>query len=566
MPDPASAARNNLSKTPTNFSIGLFTFGLWQNDSDTISSKFLEYRDIPNGAVAPFFRLMGKKNDFRWDIIGHDVTQKDQRYFGLLEGKNWKFDVDYTGIPHSFGNGGKSVLSPSSGLDSTEWRMSDVLQQANQDAIEALPSRNYDTVLPIVQPTLDAQPANVDLKLQRNRTNVGFSLTPGEGAFDIGVTYFHERRTGTRTNNGTAFGFNNVIETPDPVRYITQDFGLNATSRQDWGVVFAAFHYNDFSDQLDTFGWDNPFRATDSTSGNAYLGPYSTTAGPATGLAALPPSNEAWNLGGGTTLTFGPRTRLTADLQFGQWKQNEQRFIPYTTNTAIFLPSGEHAIDAPLPANSLDGKIDVFALNGFFTSKLTNDFRLNARYRFYRNENKTPRIRFEEGYVRFDAVWEEIPRITVPFGWNSNFFDVYGTYDIGSIVGLEVGYKYNKIKREFRETEHTTENTFRAATDLRFGGGALVRVLYEFGTRDYDEYDAIEGEEHSFLEPEAPANQTVLRRYDQAKRDRNRFGGQFQWSAPSGMFTVGASYFWNKDDYDDSPVPCVLDKRVLPGR
>ncbi len=78
---------------------------------------------------------------------------------------------------------------------------------------------------------------------------MGFSLTPGEGDFDIGVTYFHERRTGTRTNNGTAFGFNNVIETPDPVRYITQDFGLNATSRQDWGVVFAAFHYNDFSDQ-----------------------------------------------------------------------------------------------------------------------------------------------------------------------------------------------------------------------------------------------------------------------------------------------------------------------------
>jgi hypothetical protein len=331
---------------------------------------------------------------------------------------------------------------------------------------------------------------------------------------------------------------------------------LNATARQDWGVVFGAFHYNDFSNRLDTFGWDNPFRATDSTDGRAYLGPYTTTNGPATGLAGLPPSNQAWNLAGGTTLMFGPRTRLTADLQFGQWKQNEQQFIPYTTNTAVLTPSGEQAIDAPLPAASLDGKIDVFALNGFFTTKVTDDFRLNARYRFYENENKTPRIRFEEGYVRFDAVWEEIPRISVPFGWNSNFFDVYGTYDIGRVVGLEVGYKWNKINREYRETEHTNENTIRGAADFRFADGVLVRVLYEFAKREFDEYDAVEGEEHSFLDPEGPANQTVLRRYDQANRDRNRFGGQVQWSPSSGMVTVGASYFMNKDEYDDSLVPC----------
>ena len=178
--------------------------------------------------------------------------------------------------------------------------------------------------------------------------NLGFSLIPGEGNFDVGVTYFHERRSGTRTNNGTAFGFNNVIETPEPVRYITQDFGLNATARQDWGVVFGAFHYNDFSNRLDSFGWDNPFRAVDSTDGRAYLGPYTTVNGPATGLAGLPPSNQAWNLAGGTTLMFGPRTRLTADLQFGQWRQDEQSFIPYTTNTAVLTPSGEHAFEAPL--------------------------------------------------------------------------------------------------------------------------------------------------------------------------------------------------------------------------
>jgi MtrB/PioB family decaheme-associated outer membrane protein len=547
------------------FNIGEFTFGLWKKDSDTISSKFLEYRDIPNGAVIPFFRLKGSKGDFRYDLIGHDVTQKDQRYFGLLEGKNWKIDLDYVGVPHNFGNGGKSILIPVEQVERTEWRLSDTLQESFQESIETLPARNYGTVLPIVQPTLDTQPNNIDIKLQRNRTKVGFSLIPGEGNFDIGVTYFHERRTGDRTNHGTAFGFNNVIETTDPIRYVTQDFGLNASAIQDWGVVFAGFHYNDFSNRHDTFGWDNPFRAVDSTDGRAYLGPYTTVNGPATGLLALPPSNEAWTINGGTTLMFGPRTRLTADLQFGQWKQNEQSFIPYTTNTVILTPSGDNAATAPLPATRLDGKIDVLAINGYFTTKVTDDFRLSARYRFYENDNKTPRIRFEEGYVRYDAVWEDIPRISVPDGFDSSFFDVYGTYDIGRVAGLEVGYKYNKISRTFRETEHTTENTLRAAADFRFADGVLIRALYEFGKRDFDHYDAIHAEHASFLDPGPPANQTVLRRHDQAKRDRNRFGTQLQWSPASGMFTLGASYFWNKDDYDDSLVSCELDSPFCPG-
>ena len=108
-----------------------------------------------------------------------------------------------------------------------------------------------------------------------------------------------------------------------------------------------------------------------------------------------------------------------------------------TVNSAIVTPSGQNAATAPLPATALDGKIDVFALNGFFTSKLTDDFRLNARYRYYQNENNTPRVRFEEGYVRFDAVWEDIPRITVPYGWNSGYFQFRGC-DIAEGQEVEV--------------------------------------------------------------------------------------------------------------------------------
>jgi len=546
-----------VAQEDTDFAVGELTLGLWQRDAPD-SAKFLEYRDIPQGAEVPFFQFQGRKGASHYNFFGYGVTQKDQRYHGIFESQSWKLEANYTGIPHNFGNGGTSPLNPTNAATQTEWLMSDTLQAAIQTEVEGLGSRNYDTVLPIVQPTLDAQPNNVDLRLQRNRTSLAFSLFPGGSSFDVGVTYLHERRTGTKTNNGTAFGFNNVIETPEPMKYITQDLGVNASFRGGWGSAFAGINFNDFNNDFTTFAWDNPFRVTDSTSSNAYLGPYSTTAGPSNGLAALPPSNQAWTLKGGTTLNFGRSTRLSADAQVGQWKQNETNFIGWTTNTAIMTPDGQAAVSAPLPASSLDGKIDVLALNGYFTTKVAESLRLNARYRHYENENNTPRIRFEEGYVRFDAVWEEIPRISVPNGFKSDYFDAYATYDVGRLLGLEVGWKYNKIDRTYRETEDTTDNMLRVAADVRFDMG-LLRGIYEFGSRDYNAYNPVEAEESSFLEEGQPANQTVLRRFDQAKRDRDRLGAQLQISPGDGRVTLGASYFWNKDQYDDGMASCNAD-------
>ena len=534
------------------FNVGEVTLGLVQRDSDTISSKFLEYRDIPNGGVADLVRFQGKNGDFRYDIWGKDITQGDQTYRGLIENGTIRFEAKYTQIPHAFGNGGATLLTS---VTETQWLLSDDLQNAFQRAIEALPSRNYNTVYPIVAPSLAEGRSDINVALKRNRTSLSFAVTPQDSSFDVEVSYAHERRSGTRGNNGTAFGFNNVIETAEPVRYITQDFGVNASFDGKWGVGHVGVRFSDFADKFDTFLWDNPFRVTDSTSSNAYLGPYSTTAGPKQGLAALPPSNQAWNAFGGGTFKLGDNSRLTADVAFGQWKQDEQRFIPFTINSAVFLPDGHSATDpGALPATNLDGKIDTLAFNGFFTTRVAEKVRLNARYRYYDNDNKTGRIRFEEGYTRFDAVWEEIPRINVPYGYTSNMFDVYATFDAGDKVGVEVGYKHNTMDRTFRETESTNDNTYRAAIDVR-SGIVLLRGLYELSKRDFDHYDAIHAEHASFLDAGAPANQPTLRRYDQAKRDRNRFGGTLQVSPESGKVTLIVSYFLNKDEYDTAAVP-----------
>lgn len=538
------------------FASGEVVLGLSQTDVPG-SSMFFQYRDIPQGGTVPFFQFQGRKGDYNYNFYGYGVTQDDQRYFGRFESSTWKFEGSFVGVPHNFGNSGLSPLNPVNPRDQTDWRMSDTLQSTLQSEVEALPQRTYEAILGVVAPVLAAQPDNIDVKLQRNQTRAAFSFFPGGGPWDLGVSYFHERRAGTRTNNGAAFGFFNVIELPEPLKYITQDFAVDGSYRGDWGSAFAVMNFNTFDDRYDTFGWDNPFRGSDSTNPIAYLGPYRTTEGPKTGLMALPPSNKAINFKIGTTLNFGRSTRLSADGQIGRWTQNEQQLIGWTTNTAILTPGGLPAVDAPLPINQLDGKINTTALNAFFTTRFGTNLRFNARYRYYDNDNKTPRTRFEEGYVRFDSVWEEIPRITVPFGFTNNYLDTYLTYDIGTMADIEVGYKRRVIDRTFRETEQTKENIFRVAGDVRTAGGFALRAIYEFGDRTFDHYDAIHGEEQSFLPPHGdPANQTVLRRYDQADRDKTKFGGQLQWSPGSGVMTVAASYFRNKEEYDQSAVDC----------
>jgi Putative outer membrane beta-barrel porin, MtrB/PioB len=536
----ALAASANAQEDFQNVSV---TLGALQKDFDTNSSKFLEYRDIPQGMVLPALRFQGKKGSFRYDLQGRDVTQGDQQYLLKVEDDRFRLKGAYIGVPHNFGNGGKSLLAP---VLENEWRVADTTQAGYQNAIIASGNNtSYSFLSALVQPGLNAAPADIDLKLQRNRGSLALDFTPGEGHLDFGVTYLHERRSGTRSANGTSFGFNNVIETPEPLRYITQDFGVNAAYRGDWGSARAGINFNDFRNTFDDFIFDNPFRITPATDN------------PVFGRTSLPPDNKATTESVGGTFKIGSKTRLTADIAFGQWRQNEDAFIPFTTNTAIVTTSGQPAVTFPLPADRLDGKIDTTSLNGFVTTRL-GEIGLNARYRHYGSDNTTPRYQLAEGYARFDATWNGTPRITVPYGYTNDFFDVYGTYGKG-LLGLEVGWKINGLERTFRETEKTTENVFRAAVDVR-GDSVLFRGIGEFGSRDHEAYHAAEAEHQSFLpvpgEVALPANQTVLRRYDQAKRDLTRVGATLEFSPGSGKAALFASFFHTNIDYDQDPVPC----------
>ena len=526
---------------------GYVEVGLFQKDVDTISSKFTEYRDVPNGLAVPFFALRGHRGDLRYMAAGRGVRQDDQQFALRLDHRQWALDADFNQIPHRFGNDGRTLLEQTApGV----LQMSDTLQRSHQTVLESTVPRsqiNFAFLNNLVAPSLAAA-NHVDLALERERTRIALQGTPG-GPLSFNVRYLRERRTGDRSAAGTSFGFSNVVETPEPVHYLTQDFAANGQFEGSWGSVSAGLNYNSFANRITTLTFDKPFRITDSTDPSAYTAPGGgSVGGPAFGRVALPPDNEALTGSALAHVRLPYRTRVSASVSLGNWRQNETPFIPYTTNTAITSPL--NASDpGTLPAQTLDGKIGVTTLMAFVSSRPADRLSLSARFRRYDLDNETPRHRFP-GSVRFDGVWEDIPRISVPYGYTTNRLDGSAGYDFGRVT-VEAFARHIGFERTFRETEETTENGVGAALRFRVADWAVFRGSVERASRDFDHYDPEEAEHASFQDPGPAVNLPELRRYDQAKRDFDRLNTQLVLT-PGGSFGVTLAWSTTTDDYTES--------------
>jgi MtrB/PioB family decaheme-associated outer membrane protein len=531
------------------FTLGQIDFGVESAYADTNSSKFREYRDLPNGPYLPFLRLFGD-DGIRYNLIVENGFRDDARYRLFADAGPLRVAADYNLIPHRFGNDAHTLLHE---VANGVLVIDDTIQRANQTALEAQFASNrnginFPFLSALVAPELAA--ANrLDLALLRQRGTYEIGLTPGHPV-DVKFSYFQERRSGNRAA-GTSFGFGNVVESPEPIQYRTEDWGLSAEVSRPWGLIRGAAHYNRYNNEIDALVFDNPFRATDSTDPSAYTGPASGSInGPSRGRIDLSPDNKAVTGSLGFLLRLPANSRLTADVAASRWTQ-DRRFLPYTINTAITSP---FRADDPnnLPAQSLDGRIDVTNFSLFFTSRPISNLGITARYRVYDLSNKTDRIEFP-GYVRFDAVWEAIPRVSVPYSYKRTQADATVSYDFGPLT-VEGGYRLLQWNREFRETEKTREHTFLGALNVHAADWVLLRASYETGYRDRDAYEFERSEDASFQEPAPPPAQLpALRRFDQARRDVDRFNGLLQLT-PGGNLTFSLSYLFTKEDYGREPV------------
>jgi MtrB/PioB family decaheme-associated outer membrane protein len=568
------------------FAIRNVVIGAGGSESENNSSKFTEYRSFPDGAVLPYLRFFGQ-DDLLYDISARNAFQ-DDAWYGLRLEKGWfALRGEVTRTPHGFGNGAVSVLQD---LGDGAFRLPNGMQQQFQTAIERQRATNGAASVNFaflngLASDLVGGTERSGVALQRDRGNLEMKLTRNRPV-DVRLAYTYEDRSGSR-GSGTAFGFGNVVETPEPIEYRTHDVALNAEWAQKWGLVRGGVRFNRFDNRIPVQTFDNPFRFTDSTDASAYQAPGAQSInGPATGRLALPPDNDAITGTLGFSMKFAGNSRLSADASYGQWTQNEQ-FIPYTTNTAITTPFRATDVSR-LPAQSLDGRLDTTTLAAMLSTRPVKGLNVTARYRRYDLDNKTPRLPFADGYVRFDAVWEDIPRISVPYGYTNDNAQITAGYDFelggSASLGLEAGFKDEHMDRTFRETERTRQNTFLGSVHLRTSDWLVLRGSIETGRREYDGLEIIDSEEASFLEAGVPANLLAVPahstdpnvqksyaslgcvpgtacnlRYDQAAKDLWRASTMLQLM-PGGNTSLSLTYAYSKDDYTETRYGLVNSK------
>jgi MtrB/PioB family decaheme-associated outer membrane protein len=527
-------------------------FGIEGVETDTNSSRFFEYRDLPNGLFLSHFRFAGDAK-FRYDVSAQDVLQDDARYHVYVHPGSVRLEADFQKIPHRFGNDAHTLLTDTApGVLS----ISDTLQQTYQTTLTTLYSNPatagqiaYPFLNQMVSPALAATPG-LDLALLRERGRVAIDLTP-DRPLTVRVEYFQEHRRGNRAA-GTSFGFGNVVESPEPIDYTTRDLSASAEWKRGFGLLRAGLRFNQFENRIPTESFDNPFRATDSIdTGSAPAS--SSVGGPSFGRVSLPPDNKSVTGSAGGLFKFGKSSRLSADLSLSQWTQ-DAAFMPVTSNSAITAP--------PLPATSLDGSVDVLSFNTRFTTRPTDNLFLTARYRHYDLDEKTGRLQFA-GYARFDSSLQQVPRISVPYGHTDDNAQLSASYDVGRAT-LEAGYRYDKRARTFREADSTAQNLGYLRLDLRASGWALLRADFEAGHRGYEGLEIERSEEASFVAHSAPTNllaapsasvctsgQVCNLRYDQADKDLKRYGAHVELQ-PWGTSSLTFSYGHTSDDYDES--------------
>src|SRR5688572_8168712 len=198
-------------------------FGSQFAGRDPDSSKFMEYRDVSGGIYIPYI-YYGREDV---TIRGIDLGQRDQRLSLGFDLGAWSMAVDYNEIPHFWGNDGRTLHQETRrGV----WEIGDTLQGAFQNAIGAVPraSVTFPFLRDLVAPSLNAGDL-VDIESRREKVSVEASI--GEttddglpGAMTTRLTASHENRSGDKTA-GASFGFNNVVQVPEPTEYSTDAVG-----------------------------------------------------------------------------------------------------------------------------------------------------------------------------------------------------------------------------------------------------------------------------------------------------------------------------------------------------
>jgi MtrB/PioB family decaheme-associated outer membrane protein len=496
-----------LGQPPATLPGGTLNLGVRFTDVSGDEARYQRFRDLGDGAFLDRFTFGHDGGRWLLQLAADHAGRRDQRYtarFRHSGGLTVAFEWDQ--VPLLISRDTRTLFSSSSpGV----LRIGDSIQQGLQSG-----------QLGLADVVSRAQVFETKSRRDIARVNVRFS--PRRDV-DLKLDLANTQRGGT-TPLGTMFASSNVVEVTAPIDTRTTDLGVGVEWTGSQGSLRVGYDGSWFDNRVSTLAWDNPLALTDS------LG------APGEGRYALSPDSTLTSVGAAGGWKFPANTRATGSVSVGRWRQNEA-LLPFTVNSA--LPS------VPLARPTADARARTLAMAYDLTSRPTPYVWLNARYRYYDFDNRTPVFDLQQ-YVRYDQGIVALPQergSTRPLSVTRQNLDVDTSFTPLPFSAIRVGYSRDWTDRTHRIFERTTENTGRVSLDSTRPGWLTVRAI---GERSRRTGAGLQQEALTVL-----GEQPAMRHYDVADRTRNQVTGLVQIT-PSPSVGLSASAAVGNDDYSQS--------------
>jgi MtrB/PioB family decaheme-associated outer membrane protein len=499
-------------------------FYLDSRPSSKDRAKFEEYRDMNPGLflVGANLRLSRPDESLFGEFGGSKWGFSDQDYylsFGRLG--TWQFDFLWDQTPH--------ILSTTARLLATE----------PHPGVFVLPAPRPPLPVHNSAPYLDPIAVQWDKALMR----FAYSVSPN---LDFAAEYARTQKSGSKPM-GMAFGSPgaNFYEVLQPIDQVVHDFRLRAAFADPLYQIQFGYTLSVFSNDLNRIQADNPCFQNPGICSTAEQN------GPATGQSSLPPSNMAHslNLAGGVNLPL--RTRINGNFAWGLNLQNDS-FLPHTINSSPTFTSNPGLV---LPDQSLHGLVQTWLVYLSATSRPFDPVTFTAKYRFYDYDDQGPTITFPATVVNDSALGPL--RSAGRWSYQKQDAGLDARTRLFQVFALTTGVGWERWDRnEHREVPVSNEYFGKVALDATPTEWLLARVSYIPSFRRISEYNTRAHAEHSVVEDAeaAAAGQSLLlRKFDEADRDRQKIEGQLQLTFAD-VFTATPSGAFRYDNYVNSPL------------
>ena len=287
------------------------------------SQKFGDYTGLDKkGAFLVLDGNVSRRGDdgYYADLWGADLGLDSRRLFGQAGREGlYSLNVGYAEIPRHLTEGARTPFLGSGG------------------SVLTLPPGfpAADTASMPLASTL--QP--IDTGFKYKRLDLGGTFI-GEKGWSANLSLRHDERDGTRPVSGSFFSTASQFVAPVNEKTDGAELTVAYATKQLQATV--SYLFSSFRNDDTGVTWSNPF--------------FPVVPGATTGQLGLAPDNQFQQLRGTAGYDISPTIRVSGEMAYGRMTQNDG-FLAPTVNT-ILAPTVP-----PLPANSLDGKIDTFTAN-----------------------------------------------------------------------------------------------------------------------------------------------------------------------------------------------------------